>query len=183
VKRLDRRECFGNARWKRARFWARLQRAFLKRTDPEVHLWLPSMRAFSARKGKQGLKKLESETMELDLNKRYQTMIILWFALLMSVVMYFVMSQLAPPATAPPNSILTFTLTAIGTFLVVVSFVIKQKLLRRSVDEQDISLVQKALVIACAFCEAAAVLGLVERFAISGPPLSIGRGQLQNRES
>jgi len=106
--------------------------------------------------------------MELDLNKRYQTMITLWFALLTSVVMYFVVSQLAPPATAPPNSMLTFTLTAIGTFLVVLSFVIKQKLLRRSVDEQDISLVQKALVIACAICEAAAVLGLVERFAVSG---------------
>src|SRR6185295_8482121 len=106
--------------------------------------------------------------MELDFDKRYQTMIILWFALLMSVVMYFIVSQLAPPATAPPNSILTFALTAIGTFLVVVSFVIKQKLLRRSVDEQDISLVQKALIIACAICEAAAVLGLVERFAVSG---------------
>jgi len=106
--------------------------------------------------------------MELDFDKRYQTMIVLWFALLMSVVMYFVVSQLAPPATAPPNSILTFTLTAMGTFLVGVSFVIKRKLLRRSVDEQDINLVQKALVIACAICEAAAVLGLVERFAISG---------------
>src|SRR6185436_15835217 len=109
-----------------------------------------------------------TETMELDFDKRYQTMIVLWFALLMSVVMYFVLSQLAPPATAPPNSILTFTLTAIGTFLVGISFVIKRKLLRRSVDEQDINLVQKALVIACAICEAAAVLGLVERFAVSG---------------
>ena len=106
--------------------------------------------------------------MELDFDKRYQTMIVLWFALLMSVAMYFVVSQLAPPATAPPNSILTFTLTAIGTFLVGISFVIKRKLLRRSVDEQDINLVQKALVIACAICEAAAVLGLVERFAVSG---------------
>jgi lysylphosphatidylglycerol synthetase-like protein (DUF2156 family) len=95
-------------------------------------------------------------------------MIVLWFALLTSVVMYFVVSQLAPPATAPPNSMLTFTLTAIGTFLVVVSFVIKQKLLRRSVDDQDMSMVQKALIIACAICEAAAVLALVERFAVSG---------------
>jgi len=106
--------------------------------------------------------------MELDFDKRYQTMLILWFALLMSVAMYFVVSQLAPPATAPPNPILTFTLTAIGTFLVGISFVLKRKLLRRSVDEQDLGLVQKALVIACAICEAAAVLGLVERFAVSG---------------
>jgi len=106
--------------------------------------------------------------MELDFDKRYQTMLILWFALLMSVAMYFVVSQLVPPATAPPNPILTFTLTAVGTFLVGISFVLKRKLLRRSVDEQDLGLVQKALVIACAICEAAAVLGLVERFAVSG---------------
>ncbi|HEY6231866.1 MAG TPA: hypothetical protein VIW64_11415 [Pyrinomonadaceae bacterium] len=106
--------------------------------------------------------------MELDLAKRHQTMIVLWAALLMSVVMYFFVSQLAPPATAPPNSMLTFTLTAIGTFLVVISFVIKQKLLKQSVDNQDIGLVQKALVIACAVCEAAALLGLVERFTVSG---------------
>ena len=106
--------------------------------------------------------------MELDFDKRYQTMLILWFALLMSVAMYFVVSQLAPPAAAPPNPILTFTLTAVGTFLVGISFVLKRKLLRRSVDEQDLSLVQKALVIACAICEAAALLGLVERFAVSG---------------
>ena len=110
--------------------------------------------------------------MELDFNKRYQTMLTLWFALLMSVVMYFFVTVFAganiqSPAANSSSSILTVVLTAVGTFLVVLSFVVKQKLLRRSVDNQDPSLVQKALIVACAMCEVAAVFGLVERFVVA----------------
>jgi hypothetical protein len=57
-------------------------------------------------------------------------------------------------------------LTALGTFLVIVSFAVKGKLLERSVEKQDISLVQKGLVIACGMCEVSALLGLLERFVI-----------------
>jgi NADH:ubiquinone oxidoreductase subunit 2 (subunit N) len=106
--------------------------------------------------------------MEVDLNKRYQTMLVLWFALLMSVVMYFVFLQVAAPAIAnaenPPNSRLVVVITALGAVFVLVSFVVKRKLLERSVEKQDVSLVQKALVFACALCEVSALLGLLERF-------------------
>jgi magnesium-transporting ATPase (P-type) len=109
--------------------------------------------------------------MEIDLNTRYQTMTILWFALLMSVVMFFVISIFAAPRithdpTNPPSAILIFGLTALGTFLVVMSFVVKGKLLEGSVAKQDINLVQKGLVVACAMCEASAMLGLLERFVV-----------------
>lgn len=107
--------------------------------------------------------------MEVDLNKRYQTMLTLWFALLMSVVMYFVFVQIAaaPIANAEnrPNSLLIVGITALGAVLVLVSFVVKRKLLERSLEKQDVLLVQKAMVIACALCEASALLGLLERFA------------------
>jgi hypothetical protein len=36
--------------------------------------------------------------MDIDLNKRYQTMLVLWFALLMSVVMYLVLTRLVTPS-------------------------------------------------------------------------------------
>ena len=36
--------------------------------------------------------------MATDLDTRYRTMLILWFALLMSVVMFFVMTIVAAPA-------------------------------------------------------------------------------------
>ena len=106
--------------------------------------------------------------MEVDLNKRYQTMLILWFALLMSVVMYFVFLQFAAPAFAnaenPPNSRLIIVINALGAVFVLASFVVKRKFLDRSVEKQDVVLVQKALVFACALCEVSALLGLLERF-------------------
>ena len=106
--------------------------------------------------------------MEVDLNKRYQTMLILWFALLMSVVMYFVFLQVAASSIAspenPPDSRLVVIINALGALFVLASFVVKRKLLERSVEKQDVLLVQKALVVALALCEVSALLGLLERF-------------------
>ena len=106
--------------------------------------------------------------MEVDLSKRYQTMLTLWFALLMSIVMYFVFLQVAASSIAnpenPPDSRLVVVITALGAVFVLVSFVVKRKLLERSVEKQDVLLVQKALVFACALCEISALLGLLERF-------------------
>jgi predicted MFS family arabinose efflux permease len=108
--------------------------------------------------------------MEADLDKKYQTLVVLWFGLLMSVAMYFLFSLIAPAINDQPdhqpNSILVITLMVLGFLLVIASFAVKSKLLRRSVEEQDISLVQKSLVIACAMCEVSALLGLMERFLI-----------------
>ncbi len=111
--------------------------------------------------------------MDVDLNKRYQTLLVLWFALLMSIVLYFVVALIAVPDAEPGSeptgrstSLLTFGLAALGTLLVVLSFAVKRKLLERSIDTQDVTLVQKALVIACAMCEVTALIGLLERFII-----------------
>jgi NADH:ubiquinone oxidoreductase subunit 2 (subunit N) len=105
-----------------------------------------------------------------DLDKRYQTLVVLWFALLLSVGMYFLFLTFAAPTiqTEPANrsSLLIVVLTALGVFLVIASFAVKQKLLKRSVENQDVGLVQKALVIACAMCEVSALLGFVERLVI-----------------
>jgi NADH:ubiquinone oxidoreductase subunit 2 (subunit N) len=109
--------------------------------------------------------------MESNLNKRYQTLVTLWFALLMSIGMYFLFSVFVAPARSneagnPPSSLLIVALTALGTLLVIVSFPVKRKFLERSVEKQDVNLVQKGLVIACAICEVSALLGLLERFII-----------------
>jgi NADH:ubiquinone oxidoreductase subunit 2 (subunit N) len=109
--------------------------------------------------------------MENNLDKRYQTLIILWFGQLMSIGMFFLFTVFAAPGIStesgnPSRSLLIVALTALGTFLVIVSFAVKGKLLERSVENQDVSLVQKALVIACAMCEVSALLGLIERFLI-----------------
>jgi divalent metal cation (Fe/Co/Zn/Cd) transporter len=107
--------------------------------------------------------------MEGDFNKRYQTLLVLWFGLFMSVVMYFVFSLVVPLTIDqgnPPNPTLVITLMVLGFLLVLLSFLVKSKLIERSVQTQDPGLVQKALVVACALCEVSALLGLMERFLI-----------------
>ncbi len=109
--------------------------------------------------------------METDLNKRYQTILTLWAALLLSVGSYLMFLFIAaPPITdAPPTRgewLLVVGLTALGTLLALVSFPVKRRLLERSVENQDVLLVQKAIVTACALCEVAAVLGFIERFLL-----------------
>ena len=109
--------------------------------------------------------------MAIDLDTRYRSMLTLWFALLMSVVMFFVMTIVVAPAPFDsdrdaPTSVVLFALAAVGTFLVVLSFAVKRKMLQRSVEKQEVMLVQQALVLACAMCEVSALFGVLERFVI-----------------
>jgi len=108
--------------------------------------------------------------MEIDIGKRQQTLMVLWFAMLMNMGILFVVAFIAAPEARSEadsaSSFLTFALAALGTFLVVISFAVKRKFLQRSVDRQDVSLVQKGLVVAWAICEVSALIGLLERFLI-----------------
>ena len=109
--------------------------------------------------------------MALDLDVRYRTILTLWLVLLMSVVMFFAMTMVAAPAPShperdEPTSFVLFAMAGLGTFLVVLSLSVKRKLLQRSVEKQDVRLVQQALVIGCAMCEVSALLGVMERFLI-----------------
>jgi hypothetical protein len=93
---------------------------------------------------------------------QYRTLLILWVALLMSVVMYFVVTFFIVRPATETNLLLTITLSGLSVLLVFVSFAVKSRFLSRSVDSQDIKLVRIGSVIAWAICEAAALLGLVD---------------------
>jgi len=107
-----------------------------------------------------------------NVQARYPRMVILWFGQLMSIGALLLFSLFVGPEPGDQpdtslNSILIIALTALGTFLVIVSFVVKRKLLERSVEKQDIELVQRAFVMAVAMCEMSAMLGVIERFVIN----------------
>lgn len=107
--------------------------------------------------------------MSPDLTKQFQTMIVLWLALLTSVGVYFPISLIVPTKVSTndsPSTLPVLALVLLGAFLVVVSFVVKKKLLESSIERQDVGLVQKAMVIACALCEACGMLGLLEHFIV-----------------
>jgi hypothetical protein len=66
--------------------------------------------------------------MKIDLDKRYQTLIGLWFALLMNTGVLFLFAFFLAPNISNEtdnarSSLLIFTLTALGTFLVIISFI------------------------------------------------------------
>lgn len=106
----------------------------------------------------------------MDMNAKLRTMFILWLALLMSIVMYFILTLVAAPeiraSQTTSESWLIVALTALAMILVIISFVVKQKFLRRSVDQQNVELVQTGYVLAWALCEASALFGVLECFAL-----------------
>ncbi|MEP6570754.1 MAG: hypothetical protein ABJC10_13365 [Acidobacteriota bacterium] len=107
--------------------------------------------------------------MEVDLSKQYQTMLTLWFALFMSVIMYFLLALFVAPNASnqsadQPNTLLLLGLSLLGSFFIALSLAIKKKFLNRSVEQQDLGLVQKGMIIGCAMCEVTALLGLLGHF-------------------
>ena len=105
--------------------------------------------------------KPEDPSSNLDL--RYRTLLILWFAISMSVFLFLVFTCLSPVEPVENRS-LTLALNSLGLVPVALSFLLKQKLLNRSVESQQVDLVQKAYVLSFALCESAALLGLLNHF-------------------
>jgi F0F1-type ATP synthase membrane subunit c/vacuolar-type H+-ATPase subunit K len=98
-----------------------------------------------------------------DIEARYRTLLILWFAICMSVLMFMVVVYLSPVVVAE-NPKLTLALNSLGLLPVALSFLIRQRVLAKSVATQRLDLVQSAYVLSFALCESSALLGLVDHF-------------------
>lgn len=108
---------------------------------------------------------MKSNDQNTSLDTRYRTMLILWFALFMNIAVLFVFAMFMTPEVSdlPGNATdyLSVVLLALGTLSVIASFVVKKIFLTRSVNRQDLGLVQQGLIVACAMCEVSALLGLL----------------------
>lgn len=110
-----------------------------------------------------------------NVEKHYRTLTILWAALLNSQLLFLVVLYFAKPEIYRFDSakpflpekfavvILSLAFAGLSTFLM--SFVLKNKFLKQSVETQNAGLVQTALIVACALCEATTLFGLVLAFA------------------
>jgi Na+/citrate or Na+/malate symporter len=100
-----------------------------------------------------------------NIDARMRTMRTLWFALLLSVVMYYVFSLVAErPENPTPNNTLSLALMVVAVSMVLVSFLVKNKLLNQAIDLQQTQRVQQAYIVALAICEVPALLGLLDFF-------------------
>ncbi|MFN2491398.1 MAG: hypothetical protein ABR501_00760 [Pyrinomonadaceae bacterium] len=104
-----------------------------------------------------------------DLDRQYRTMMVLWLAFLSTIGVYLFLSFVLPPHEGTAGKLLPIVFSAASAFLVVVSFAVKQTFLSRSVDLQQPRLVTTGLILAAAFCEAAAILGLIDLLVVGDP--------------
>ena len=98
-----------------------------------------------------------------DLDARYRTLLILWFAICMSVLLFLVLIYMSP-VVANENRNLTLALNSVGLVPVALSFLLKQRMLTKSVELQRLDLVQSGYVLAFALCESSALFGLMNHF-------------------
>jgi len=111
-----------------------------------------------------------------NVEQQYRMLAIIWFALLVSQLMFLVVLFFAKREiysfdfSKPPlgeNPMMTIIFAALGLSMFLMSFVLRKKFLGQAINEQKTELVQTALVVGCALCEAATLFGLVLAFAFN----------------
>lgn len=111
---------------------------------------------------------MSPQTEPQTIEARILTMRILWFAMLLSVVIYFVITMFVRRSEdLAANQSLSLALLVAGVSTTLVSFLIKAKLLARAVEQRNLAMVQQAYIVTFAITEVAALLGLLDFFSTS----------------
>ena len=97
----------------------------------------------------------------VSIEQRHRTLLILWFAMCVSLIMYLVFIYVAPVAPAP-NPKLTLLLNTVGLIPVAASFLVKQILLAKAVTAQQVQQVHSAYIVSFALCEVSGLLALLD---------------------
>lgn len=112
------------------------------------------------------------------INVKYQTLVVLWLALLSSQALFFAIVWFAKPeifAAETQGTILhnlplvTVVFAAIALLFFVLSFVLERQYMRRAVQDHDAQCVQTGLLLGCVLSEVPSILGLVLAFVFNHP--------------
>jgi hypothetical protein len=115
---------------------------------------------------------------KIDPSGAHQTLIIIWFSLLLSqflflLITYFIRPELLVIDPSRPllgqNGIIVVVLAAASLTVLAISFLMRKKYLDQAVAEQNFGLVQTAMIIGCALCESISLFGLLLAFAFNYP--------------
>jgi len=114
------------------------------------------------------------QNQKINPEQGYQTILFVWFALLISQLMFlFIVFFIKPELfvfdlTKPllgDNAAVVLAFAALSAASVVASIILRNKFLRQSVAEQNLAHVQTAMIFGCALAEVASLLGLMLAFA------------------
>ena len=109
-----------------------------------------------------------------NIEQTFRTLLIIWFALLFSQLMLLVVIFFAKPKIfdfdfskplSGDNPVIAIALAVLGISTVLLSFVLRSKLVQQAIANQETALVLTAMVIGCSLCEAATLFGVVLVFA------------------
>jgi magnesium-transporting ATPase (P-type) len=102
---------------------------------------------------------------EENIDLRMRTLRTVWLALCTSIFLYYVLTIFTGRnENATPNNTLSLTILLVAFSATLISFVIKNKLVTRAIDQQQVQTVQQAYVVTWAISEVGALLGLLDFF-------------------
>jgi len=122
---------------------------------------------------------------------QYSTLVVIWFALLMSQVLFLVVVYVSKPELLSKNAgtesesfsvaagsitdflgpqpLITVAFAASALVFFGLSQILARQYMRRAVHDRDASCVQTGLLLGCALSEVSSILGLILAFAFSYP--------------
>jgi hypothetical protein len=99
---------------------------------------------------------------------RIRSIRFLWFAMLSSVALYYFFGLIrGRPENVTANPSLSLALLIAGISTTLISFLIKAKLLKKAVEQQNLVMIQQAYIVTFAMTEVATLLGLLDFFVTS----------------
>jgi hypothetical protein len=112
-------------------------------------------------------------SMERKVSARLRVLQIIWAALLMSIMLFALLSFLVLRPSESGNQLLFWVFAGVGLMLILISFQIRQKATAQAVAERDetkgAAALQSAYIVAWALCEAAGLFGVMTRAITSSP--------------
>lgn len=118
------------------------------------------------------------ENKNVNAEQSYQTLIIIWASLLMSQLVFVVIVFVVKPelmaldlsrSVLGPNGVIVAVPAVVALVDFIISIVLRRKHLELSVVEQNVGMVQTAMIIGCALAEAISLFGLFLAFAFDYP--------------
>ena len=103
------------------------------------------------------------QQVEARVEARHKVFLILWFALFVSVMLFLVL-VIVVGSKGTPNPTLSYALLGLGSMTVLVSFLLKQRMVNKAINNNDIAALQSAHIMSLALCESVGLFGVLDRF-------------------
>ena len=121
-------------------------------------------------------KKMQRTNQNRNVEQSYRTLLIIWFALLNSQLLFLVVLYFAGPkvfefdfskSLLGENAAMVIVLAVLGVSTFLLSFVLRRRFINQAIAEQKMEFVQTAMIIGCSLCEATSLFGLVLAFSLN----------------